>query len=402
MDNLDAVDADVRHHWATTSELVEYMPRNWRRFFNTVDAARGPQPVPRRWYQTSGPEYVPGSIDAFGAVPGADPLTFATYCDAEGIRQAVLGFDNGALIPALTNHYIALAAAKAANNWTIERFLSNQSDRLYGLMMVPNQLPAEAAREIRRVGRHPRIVGALMGANGIGKPFGHPLYHPIYAAAADMGLPIVVRAGGDAVPDTLTHPAGGGLPMTFGEYNSLLGCSLMAHLVSMIGQGVFERFPDLKVLLEGGGTAWIPFLLWRADTEWKGLRRDVPWVRFPPSEYFRRHVRVATHPVSRSQGPERLAKLLGAVPELSEVLCFGSGFPLYNADSVADAAVHLPSAWRGGIFRDNAAAVLRWDGKRTERRTPANRLSPVGEMTVGVSPGPATRPVDPNEILAVD
>jgi len=82
-----------------------------------------------------------------------------------------------------------------------------------------------------------------MVGNGLGKPFGHPVYHPIYAAAAEASLPVAIHLGGDAVPDTLTHPTAGGLPSTYAEFRVVGAQALMTHLVSLIGQGVFELFP---------------------------------------------------------------------------------------------------------------------------------------------------------------
>ena len=36
----------------------------------------------------------------------------------------------------------------------------------------------------------------------------------------------------------------------------------------MIGQGVFDRFPNVRLVLEGFGIAWLPSLLWSMDQFW--------------------------------------------------------------------------------------------------------------------------------------
>ncbi len=88
-------------------------------------------------------------------------------------------------------------------------------------MLVATQVPHEAAEEIRRVGRNPAIVGVFLGGNGLGKSFGHPCYHPIYAAAADMGLPIVIKTGSELPVDSPASVSGVGDPATYAEFRAM-------------------------------------------------------------------------------------------------------------------------------------------------------------------------------------
>jgi hypothetical protein len=44
------------------------------------------------------------------------------------------------------------------------------------------------------------------------------------------------------------------------------------------------------------GFSWMPALLWRFDKDWKGVWREVPWVRERPSDYVRGHFRATTEP----------------------------------------------------------------------------------------------------------
>jgi predicted TIM-barrel fold metal-dependent hydrolase len=83
-----------------------------------------------------------------------------------------------------------------------------------------------------------------------------------------VDLPIVVHFGGDS-PDQL----GGGLPKTYAEYRVLAAQPVMSHLLTCIGQGVFVKYPNLRMLIAGVGAAWVPWMLWRFDANYKAMRR---------------------------------------------------------------------------------------------------------------------------------
>src|SRR6185312_888340 len=247
------------------------------------------------------------------------------------------------------------------NDWIRDRWLSAQDPRLHGVVLVPNQTPDAAASEIRRVGEHPRVAGVLMGGNGLGRPFGHPIYHPIYDAAAQLGLPIVIHAGGDVSTDAMARPTAGGPVATYAEYHMLQAHSLMTHCVSMIGQGVFSKYPSLNVLLVGGGVTWIPSLIWRFDTEYRSVGpRDATWLTELPGEYFHRHVRVATYPFDGAPDRASTERLLKTMPELADVLCYASGFPSWDAVWPADVTGVLPAGWEDRVMHDNADGFFRW------------------------------------------
>ena len=78
----------------------------------------------------------------------------------------------------------------------------------------------------------------------------------------------------------------------------------MAHAVSFIAEGVFEKFPRLKVLFDECDQFWAVGLMWHMDADWKSLRDQTPWVKRLPSEYFREHIRVGT-PADARAGERR-------------------------------------------------------------------------------------------------
>jgi uncharacterized protein len=358
------IDACVHNSWVTQDDIVDYMTVGWQEYVAGPArraAGRGFMPLlPSLPYTHPGGEHLPSARPGGGS-PGSDYDTLRSeVLGVHPASRAVLSFDDLAFTQSLPNAGLAREIARAANDWMVDRWLSGDDDRLYGLALVSSQEPEAAADELRRVGGRDRIVGVLLSASGLARPYGHPIYDPIFRIAHDLDLTIVIRCGGDAVPEVLSHPAAGGLPETYSAYRLLGAQTLMTHVVSLIGEGVFVKFPGLRVLLTGGGVAWIPSLIWRYDTEYRSLRRDAPWLDGEPSEYFRRHIRVTTYPLDQPAEPERLVKLLGAFRGIEEIICFASGYPRWDADVARDVADRLPGEWLSRIFYENAIQLFRW------------------------------------------
>ena len=128
-----------------------------------------------------------------------------------------------------------------------------------------------------------------------------------------------------------------------------------SHLLSLVSEGVFDRFPTLRVALIESGCTWLPSLLWRFDKEWKGLRRETPWVRQPPSTYIREHVRLTLAPFDAPSDPQYVDQV-GS----EELLMFATDYPHWHDDTLPDAHhAGLPAALRHKMLYDNARTFYR-------------------------------------------
>lgn len=362
------VDACVYHEWDSTRDLAPYLTDGWRELL-LKPAGVGPPAEVR-----SGPLY----FDPFGskdpkAYPtkgpaGSDPrlMTDQILCRGERHR-VVLCFDDGLLSTAYANHYVARVAARAANDWTVDQWFG-RDDRLYGLAMVASALPEAAAAEIRRIGANDRIVGVSLGSSGLAKPFGHPVYHPIYHAAVEMSLPVVIQASGENAGSALTSPVAGGMPATFAEYDALSWQPLMSHVASMITQGVFELYPNLKVLLVGGGVSWVLGFLAKMDYWYKIDSQEATWLTRLPSEYFHEHFRVATVSMEAPPANNRFIDALRTMPAMDDLLIYASGYPARGWEEPASISARLPLEWHEKVMGHNAMEFFRWpDTERTSR-----------------------------------
>src|ERR1019366_8827636 len=97
-------------------------------------------------------------------------------------------------------------------------------------------------------------------------------------------------------------------------------------------------------------------LLWRFDKDWKGVWREVPWVKEPPSEYVRRHFRATTAPAHLPDDPaaaDQLLEMLGG----AGTLAYASDFPHEHGDGLSTLLGQHDDDGREGVLRQSAAAL---------------------------------------------
>ncbi len=133
--------------------------------------------------------------------------------------------------------------------------------------MVANEDGPTAAAEIRKRAGNKDFVQVLLLSRNV-EPLGQRRYWPIYEAAEEAGLPVGVHAFGF-----------GGNPITASGWPSYYIEEMVGHaqcqqtaLASLILEGVFERFPKLKMIMIEAGFGWAPSLAWRLDKAWQRLR----------------------------------------------------------------------------------------------------------------------------------
>jgi len=375
------IDCDVHHDWPTAEHLLPYFTEGWQEYITGPGRSGGRSEVSGQGmlpYTTTQMWPNPTGVSRPDAFPPNGEAAASNYellrdqlLDPNNVERVILQYGGGGFIGSLPNPYYATEIARAANDWSIDNWLNREDPRLYGAVLVASQWPERAAEEIRRVGGHPRMAEVLLCSSGLGKTFGHPAYHPIYEAAVEMNLPIAIHSGGEVFPGNNLSPHGSGMPNFYFEVSVLTFQGIVNHFTSFITHGVFEKFPTLKLLLVECGVTWVPGVLWRLDNASKGLRRELPWLKRAPSEYFYEHVRVTTQPLERSPDAEQLVELL-RLYGAEDVLCFSSDYPHWDADEKGYIETRLPKAWLPKIFRENAMKFYGWsDGAATVEQAPS-------------------------------
>lgn len=335
------IDVDVHEAFPSLDALQPYLAEPWRELMSQGAWKGFAQPF---IYWATGGGNRADSVPERGGPPGSDPeLLSRQLLDAYDIQAAVL---TGYFYPAMMGDMqveFAAAMASAYNDYQVAEWLA-ADPRLLGSVHIAPQDPGAAAREIDRIGEHERMVQVMLPITT--RAYGDPFYFPIFAAAQRRGLRL-------ATHHTVHVEGALGMGRYYIERHMLIPQGTMSEIISLVCAGVFERFPDLRVVCLEGGFSWLPHLLWRMDREWRSLRQEVPWVKRLPSDYVAEKVRLATQPVEDMTGDqwEKVIELMGS----EDILMFATDYPHFDFDSpLRSLPPRMPDALKRKILYDNA------------------------------------------------
>jgi predicted TIM-barrel fold metal-dependent hydrolase len=334
------IDCDVHCAPASLATLTPYLSEYWREYTQTagIRLVGMSNAYPPRAPTTG--DAVPADYDSLSRQLLHEPqprhlvLNCLTICEAH------------------RNPYYQAALASALNDWMREEMLARDG-RLRASMVVSTVDTDDAVAEIERVGGDPGFVQVLLPVRA-DVPYGNKRYHRLFAAAAERDLALGLHAWGRAGHSPTTT----GYTLSYLEDYVSNQTIAQTHVVSLVSEGVFERIPGLRVSLMECGFAWLPALLWRFDKDWKGVWREVPWVKERPSEYVRRHFRATTAPTHLpAEQPDSIRELVEMVG--TEMLMHASDHPHNHGTSAAALYALLSDSAREDVWDANAAAFYR-------------------------------------------
>lgn len=351
---LGIVDCDI-HPKASVEHLRPYLSNHWWDHLQTYGLR------PRHGFVKGFPfpkmTPIAARRDAWppgGGQPGSD-LDFMReqHLDHYGIQHGVMN----PLSPSgqgEQNAEFSAALAFAINEVQLERW-NGRDNRLKASVVVPYE-DAEASRtEIRRRAGN-RSFAQVMMLSRTSEALGRKRYWPIYEAAVEAGLPVGIHAFGYS-GWAMTN---GGWPSFYIEEVSEHATSAQALVTSMIMEGLFERYRDLKIVLIECGFGWLPALGWRLDKHWKRMRNEVPHLTRAPSEYIREHFYVTTQPMEETDDPTHVIDAMRWIG--FDRILFASDYPHWDFD---DPFMALPPSLsdeqRRMIFSGNAKALFGLD-----------------------------------------
>jgi hypothetical protein len=181
----------------------------------------------------------------------------------------------------------AVRLARQTNDDLAEA-IARHPDRLAGFATVPLSAPDAAAEELERAVRELGFPGAVINGHSHDRYLDDLFFEPVLERAATLRIPLYLHPTFPPAAVVESCYAGFSEDVTF--VLSTVGwgwhINTATHLLRMILGGVFDRYPQLQVIVGHMGEA-IPFMLPRFDST---LGVDLTGLRRPVSSYLREHV----------------------------------------------------------------------------------------------------------------
>jgi len=213
------------------------------------------------------------------------------HMDQTGIDKAVLALTAPGAQP-LTDLTEARRLAQRANDY-LAGHVARRPDRYVGMTTVAPQDPDWSATEILRGARELGFKGVQINSHTQGQYLDHPRFDPIFRALADAGQPLYIHPS--TPPDSMIGPM-----LEAGLDGAIYGFGVETglHLLRLIVSGIFDRYPQLQIMVGHMGEA-LPFWVYRLDYMHQASVRSQRYAQIKPLkktilDYLRSNVLITT------------------------------------------------------------------------------------------------------------
>ena len=276
--------------------------------------------------------------------------------DKHGIEMMILSL-NAPAVQAIHDVKRAIAVTKQANDVLAEN-VRRRPGRFAGFAALAMQDPDDAAEELTRCVKKFGFVGALVnGFSQIGSAdnvtyYDLPQYRPFWRTVEALGVPFYLHPRNPLPNSTKAYEG----------HNWLLGpnwafhAETAVHALRLIGSGLFDECPNLKIVLGHLGEG-IPVYLWRIDGRNGWMKAPHKYgAKHGVGHYFRKHFHLTT------SGNFSTPALVNAIAEMGvERVMFSVDWPFEAVDEGAEwlDKAEIGESDRVKIGRDNAIKLFK-------------------------------------------
>jgi predicted TIM-barrel fold metal-dependent hydrolase len=224
--------------------------------------------------------------------PGARDLKLRMRdLDEEGIWAEVMYQSIGLWCSLIEDPQLIREAARAENEWLAAEIQGAAPNRLVPAALMPMLQVEDAVAELQHAAEIGLHIVSLPTGNPPGtEDYNHASWDPLWAAAEEAGMVVGFHIGTDGGDQSARFRGRGGAILNYvettygGQYSAM----------KLVTAGVFERHPDLKVLVSEGGASWVPFVGDRMNEAYRQHYMFVrPQLAKLPKEYLYSNVYVS-------------------------------------------------------------------------------------------------------------
>ena len=177
------------------------------------------------------------------------------------------------------------ACMQAYNRW-LQGMCAEAPDRIFGLAQTA-VLSVDSAIEDFKRAREMGMVGMMMPGDPLHEDYDHPDYDALWECATDLDLPVCFHILTSRAGSLHVKPRGHAM-------NNFLGIirAIQDIVGLMVLGGVFERHPQLKLVVAESDVGWLPHYMYRMDHAARINAEDgvIAGLSKLPSEYVKSNV----------------------------------------------------------------------------------------------------------------
>ncbi|MEZ5410833.1 MAG: amidohydrolase family protein [Acidimicrobiales bacterium] len=273
--------------------------------------------------------------------------------DRDGVGGEVIFASVGMVLCSHPDYEYKRACMTAYNRWLAE-FCAAQPTRLFGLAQTAVSSVDEAIEDFVAA-KEMGMVGMMVTGNPQHEDYDHRDYDALWECAVDLNLPIafhILTSNDYDAATALKSPRGH-------QANAFM--NLVRGVQDILGLfvfgGVFERHPDLHMVVAEADAGWVPHWMYRSDhaaMRWgRAMERTISR---KPSEYVLSNCHFTFQDDATAYQNQALVD--------SECLMWASDFPHtdstwpLSSEVLADHTAHLTPEQRDRAVHDNTAKVF--------------------------------------------
>jgi 5-carboxyvanillate decarboxylase len=247
----------------------------------------------------------------------------------------------------------ATALARSANDQLADA-IRKHPDRFAGLAAIAPQDPAGAAKELERGVRQLGLKGAIVNSHTRGEYLDDPKFWAIFEAAEALNVPVYIHP--TTPPKSMIEPF-----LARGLDGAIFGFAVETglHLLRIVVAGVFDRFPNLRIVSGHLGEA-LPYWLSRIDfmhgnmvvaDRYPGVKK----LQKKPSDYIKENMYVTTSGMAWEPGILYCQSVLGV-----DRVLYAMDYPYQFVPAEVTLTDNLPisAADKKRLFQTNAERVF--------------------------------------------
>lgn len=271
--------------------------------------------------------------------------------DATGIDVAILSLTAPGVQPFAAEE--AKPMVQRANDYLAEA-VARHPTRYVGMTSIAPQDPQWSAAEIAR-GAGLGFKGVMVNSHTQGEYLDDPKFDPVFRACVEVDQPLYIHP--QSPPDRMIDPM-----LEAGLDGAIFGFGVETgmHLLRLITQGIFDRYPSLQIVVGHMGEA-LPFWLYRLDFMHQATVRSKRYDFMKPlkktiAEYMRENVYVTTSGMAWAPAIRFAQEVLG-----EDRVLYAMDYPYeYVADEVrTHDLLDVPDETKKRLMQTNAERVFK-------------------------------------------